>query len=194
VGVANALPIPRTLDEQADSAARKCIMYFGPGNNPRLSIGPRNQVTVDAAGKIHLIDDLDAYRNTVGMGTWNAVVKLADELREKKVKIGFFSSTPQGGGVALMRHAIIRFLTALDVDAAWYVPNPSPSVFRTTKNNHNILQGVAPPDLRLTQEAKDAFDAWISKNARRWTADGGPLAAGGIHIAFIGELFAIQVL
>ena len=29
--------------------------------------------------------------------TWNAVVKLADELREKKVKIGFFSSTPQGG-------------------------------------------------------------------------------------------------
>lgn len=29
--------------------------------------------------------------------TWNAVIKLADELREKKVKIGFFSSTPQGG-------------------------------------------------------------------------------------------------
>jgi hypothetical protein len=25
------------------------------------------------------------------------VIKLADELREKKVKIGFFSSTPQGG-------------------------------------------------------------------------------------------------
>ena len=29
--------------------------------------------------------------------TWNAVNKLADELREKKIKIGFFSSTPQGG-------------------------------------------------------------------------------------------------
>ncbi len=66
VGVAGKLPIPRTLDEQADSAARKCIMYFGPGNNPRLSIGPRNQVTVDAAGKIHLIDDLDEYKKTVG--------------------------------------------------------------------------------------------------------------------------------
>jgi len=96
-GVSGRLPIPRTLDEQADSAARKCIMYFGPGNNPRLSIGPRNQVTVDAAGKIHLLDDLDEYKRTVGKGTWNAVVKLADELREKKVKIGFFSSTPQGG-------------------------------------------------------------------------------------------------
>ena len=98
VGAQNKLPIPRTVDEQADSAARKCIMYFGPGNNPRLSIGPRNQVAVDAGGKIHLIDDIDVYRKTVGKGTWNSVIKLADELREKKIKIGFFSSTPQGGG------------------------------------------------------------------------------------------------
>lgn len=45
-GVTGKLPIVRTLDEQADSAARKCIMYFGPNNNPRLTIGPRNQVTV----------------------------------------------------------------------------------------------------------------------------------------------------
>lgn len=67
-GVSDRLPIHRTLDEQADSAARKCIMYFGPGNNPRLSIGPRNQVTVDAAGKIHLLDDLDEYKKTVGSG------------------------------------------------------------------------------------------------------------------------------
>ncbi|KAF9264756.1 trehalose synthase [Marasmius fiardii PR-910] len=186
-GVSGKLPIPRTLDEQADSAARKCIMHFGPNNNPRLTIGPRNQVTVDAAGKIHLIDDLDEYKKTVGPATWNAVNKLADELRERKIKIGFFSSTPQGGGVALMRHALIRFLTLLDVDVAWYVPNPSPSVFRTTKNNHNILQGVAAPDLRLTDEAKEAFDAWIIKNGLRWTAEDGPLAPGGVDVAFIDD-------
>jgi len=59
-------------------------------------------------------------------------------------------------------------------------------VFRTTKNNHNILQGVASPDLRLTQEQMDAFDAWILKNGLRWTAPGGPLAPGGVDIAFIG--------
>lgn len=64
--VSGRLPIPRTLDEQADSAARKCLMHFGPGNNPRLSIGPRNQVMVDAGGKIHLIDDIDVYKATVG--------------------------------------------------------------------------------------------------------------------------------
>ncbi|TFY64144.1 hypothetical protein EVG20_g6045 [Dentipellis fragilis] len=186
-GVAPRLPIPRTLDEQADSAARKCVMYFGPNNNPRLSIGPRNQVAVDSGGKIHLIDDLDQYRSTVSAATWDAVTQLADELRERKVKIGFFSSTPQGGGVALMRHALIRFLTALDVDVAWYVPNPSPSVFRTTKNNHNILQGVAPATLRLTDEAKENFDAWILKNGLRWTAEGGPLAPGGVDIAFVDD-------
>ncbi|KAG5647163.1 hypothetical protein DXG03_001118 [Asterophora parasitica] len=179
-GVSSRLPIPRTLDEQADSAARKAIMYFGPGNNPRLSIGPRNQVTVDAAGKIHLIDDLDEYKNTVGSGTWNAVIKLADELREKKIKIGFFSSTPQGGMSSLSS------APAADLFSP-YVPNPSPSVFRTTKNNHNILQGVAPPDLRLTQDAKDNFDAWILKNGLRWTAEGGPLAPGGVDIAFIDD-------
>jgi hypothetical protein len=114
IGVTGKLPLQRTLDEQADSAARKCLMNFGPGNNPRLSIGPRNQVTVDDAGRIHLIDDIEEFRKTVGprsvlsreifwspyprcSRTWNAIIKLADELREKKVKIGFFSSTPQGG-------------------------------------------------------------------------------------------------
>ena len=69
-----------------------------------------------------------------------------------------------------------------------YVPNPSPSVFRTTKNNHNILQGVADPNLRLTQEAKDNFDSWILKNGLRWTGEGGPLAPGGVDIVFIGEV------
>jgi len=61
-------------------------------------------------------------------------------------------------------------------------------VFRITKNNHNILQGVAAPDLRLTRQAQDNFDAWILKNGLRWTAEGGPLAPGGVDVAFIGML------
>lgn len=35
----NKQPLARPADEQADSAARKCVMYFGPSHNPRLSIG-----------------------------------------------------------------------------------------------------------------------------------------------------------
>jgi hypothetical protein len=38
------------------------------------------------------------------------VIKLADELREKKVKIGFFSSTPQGG-VLIVFFAMSSILT-----------------------------------------------------------------------------------
>ena len=53
-GVTGKLPVVRTLDEQADSAARKCLMYYGPNNNPRLTIGPRNQVTVSDIASVKL--------------------------------------------------------------------------------------------------------------------------------------------
>ena len=110
-GVTQKVPLQRTIDEQADSAARKCLMYYGPGNNPRLNIAARNQVAVDAGGKIHLIDDLEEYRKTVGESTWNCVIKMADELRDKKVKIGFFSSTPQGG-TSIFPGVLSRMLSA----------------------------------------------------------------------------------
>jgi len=64
--VSARLPMIRTLDEQADSAARKCLNNYGPANNPRLQIGPLNQVLVDAGGRIHLIDDIAEYKATVG--------------------------------------------------------------------------------------------------------------------------------
>ena len=65
-GVSAHLPMIRTLDEQADSAARKCISNYGASNNPRLQIGPLNQVLVDAGGQVHLIDDIAEYKATVG--------------------------------------------------------------------------------------------------------------------------------
>ncbi len=77
-------------------------MYFGPSHNPRLSIGYRNQVEVDANGRIHIIDGIEEYRKTCRDGTWNSLMKYANDLRERNMKIGFFSSTPQGGGVALV--------------------------------------------------------------------------------------------
>lgn len=98
----HAHQLPRSSFLGLDSAARKCLMFFGPNNNPRLVIGHRNEVQVDAGGKIHLIDDIEEYKKTVGKGTWNSVIKFADDLRQRNVKIGFFSSTPQGGGVALV--------------------------------------------------------------------------------------------
>lgn len=56
--------------------------------------------------------------------------------------MSFFNATAQGGGVALMRHALIRLFRLLNIDIKWYVPKPDATVFRITKNNHNLLQGA----------------------------------------------------
>ena len=59
-----------------------------------------------------------------------------------------------------------------------YVPKPKPEVFRITKTNHNILQGVAKPDERLSEEQKKTLNEWAKHNADRyWLGQGGPLAA-----------------
>lgn len=56
-----------------------------------------------------------------------------------------------------------------------YVPKPTPGVFRITKNNHNILQGVAPPGTRFTAEDRDVLRDWVQENAERyWFRKNGP--------------------
>ncbi|KAI5857205.1 hypothetical protein BZA05DRAFT_415878 [Tricharina praecox] len=176
------------VDEQADSAVRKAIIYFGPQNLPPPSIGFRNKVEVDTGGMIHLVSSLDEYKATVSDNTWNTVLHYANIMKKKKIKVAFFSATPQGGGVALMRHALIRFLKLLGIHASWYIPKPSPTVFRITKTNHNILQGVAAPDARFTQEKQDKYTEWITFNAYRyWLSRGGPLAEHGADVVVIDD-------
>jgi len=125
------------VDEQADSAAQECVMHFGPNNNPALTIAFRNQVMPDAQGAVKLVEGLGEYRATVHKGTWNTVLKYAFELKGytdghtngnpqcPPTKIAFFSATPQGGGVALMRHALVRFGDKLGVKLNWFVFIPS---------------------------------------------------------------------
>ena len=69
-----------------------------------------------------------------------------------------------------------------------YIPKPSPTVFRITKTNHNILQGVAAPQARFTPDKQDKYNDWINFNARRyWLTRGGPLAEGGADIVVIDD-------
>jgi glycosyltransferase involved in cell wall biosynthesis len=71
------------------------------------------------------------------------------------------------------------------------VPKPKPAVFRITKNNHNILQGVEKTGLRLDQKSIDILDEWARQNAERyWMAKGGPLAPrseGGADVIIIDD-------
>ena len=93
--------------------------------------------------------------------------------------------------MALMRHALIRFLRLMGVDCTWWVPKPKPEVFRITKTNHNILQGVADPEERLTEKNKDVLSDWVASNAERfWTHRGGPLAPrseGGVDVVIVDD-------
>ncbi|RSL38986.1 hypothetical protein CEP53_014410 [Fusarium sp. AF-6] len=180
----------KRVDEQADSMARKCILNFGPSLVPHLQVGYRGIVQTDAGFRVHLTT-LQNHKDTCSAATWGAMQFYANQLREKKTKIAFFSATPQGGGVALMRHALVRLSRLLGVDVTWYVPKPRPGVFRITKNQHNILQGVSHPDQRISDPEKAAITDWIEDNANRyWLSEGGPLRPpeeGGADIIFVDD-------
>ncbi|GFF43565.1 trehalose phosphorylase [Aspergillus udagawae] len=180
----------RSLDEQAESMGRKCVRLFGPENIPLLQVGFLGLVEVDTAFHVRLTD-LDDFKKTVRPRTWSAVEHWASDLKERNVKIAFFSATPQGGGVALMRHAYVRFSYSLGTDIKWYVPKPRPGVFRITKTNHNILQGVSNPGERCTEEDWEKVTDWIQENAKRyWLIPGGPLrppSEGGADVIIIDD-------
>ncbi len=92
---------------------------------------------------------------------------LAEQFAGKKLV--FFNATPQGGGVALMRHALIPLLQHLQVDAHWYVLLPRKEAFDVTKTKfHNVLQAVADKDIVLTQEDKEVYNTWIKENAEKF--------------------------
>ncbi|KAI1609378.1 trehalose synthase (Ccg-9) [Exophiala viscosa] len=178
------------VDEIADSAARKCLTFFAPTKQPRLSINYQNQVEVDLAGMIQLTT-LEQYEKSVREPTWRAVQKHIKDVKDRNLRVAFFSATPQGGGVALMRHALLRFLTQQGVNVEWFVPKPRPDVFRITKTNHNILQGAVPPDVRATDEQLGKIKEWIQENAVRfWLSGDGPLSKpedGGADVIIIDD-------
>lgn len=92
--------------------------FFGPNKAPLLQVGFRGNVEVDA-GFHAVLTRLSDYEKTVGERTWRAAMQYAEDLKKRKIKVAFFSSTPQGGGVALMRHALVRFSENLGTDIKW---------------------------------------------------------------------------
>ncbi|KJZ78742.1 hypothetical protein HIM_02133 [Hirsutella minnesotensis 3608] len=178
------------VDEQADSMARRCIVHFGPSMVPILQVGWHGAVDVAAGFRAQLCSARD-YEQSCSGASWETLTFFADRLRASKTKIAYFSSTPQGGGVALMRHSLVRFSRLLGVDVSWYVPKPRRGVFRITKNIHNILQGVSPAEQRIPKEDKEALIDWITDNAKRyWFAEGGPLrpsSEGGADVIIVDD-------
>jgi alpha,alpha-trehalose phosphorylase (configuration-retaining) len=107
---------------------------------------------------------LEDYRQTATAEDFQLVQQLARAFAGKRLV--FISATPQGGGVALMRHALIRFLRLLNIDAHWHVLLPNKDIFEITKSKfHNVLQAVASPDCELTEEEMERYQYWTEENA-----------------------------
>jgi alpha,alpha-trehalose phosphorylase (configuration-retaining) len=131
---------------------------FSSENLVNINLSDLNEV------EIAELVTLDDYKKISNPDEFALLINLAGQFKGKKMV--FISATPQGGGVALMRHALIRLYRLLGVDAHWYVLYPSKEAFDITKKKfHNILQGVATEDTVLTAEDKKIYNDWIANNA-----------------------------
>ena len=152
-----------TLEERSCSSARKCYDWgthdITPGI-PIICVGKQHLVSVDCKFTIAKLAD---YTKFTDLDIWKEILNLTNVIKNKNKSIVFFNSTPRGGGVAIIRHSMIRFLKLLGVNCRWFVMKPSPTVFDITKKKiHNVLQGVS--DIPLTKEDKDLFKEWSFSN------------------------------
>lgn len=65
-----------------------------------------------------------------------------------------------------------------------YVARPKPEVFDITKRKfHNVLQGVAPPEVRLSEYDKQMFIDWSNENVERfWLGPKGPIMTSDVIV------------
>jgi glycosyltransferase involved in cell wall biosynthesis len=161
----NALKVDRYFNAQSRTQQPQHVV-LAPYLRCISSLGYQYEVNVDF-GKVFLARLEDYEKTNLNPKAWSQVVHLSSEFRRQKLVMSFISATPQGGGVALMRHALIRFLRLLEVRTHWHVVKPSSKVFEITKHKfHNVLQGIAPAGVRLTEPDKAIFLKWSTKNAR----------------------------
>ncbi|GCE12964.1 glycosyl transferase family 1 [Tengunoibacter tsumagoiensis] len=133
--------------------------HFDANHIAETKLGPANEVLVTE------LVSLEEYRQITSARDFMRLTTLAQRFQGRRLV--FLSATPQGGGVALMRHALIRLLRLVDVDAHWHVLMPRKEAFDITKTKfHNVLQAVANREVELTAEEKLRYALWMRENAQ----------------------------
>lgn len=126
-----------------------------------------HNLKIDAKNKVHSTR-LTTMQPYYVKDTENIFYKLgsaADTFKARKKKAIFINATPRGGGVAIMRHAMMRLYDLQNLHISWHVLQPNQEAFVITKKKfHNVLQGVNPPDVYLTNEDKKIYNTWIKQN------------------------------
>lgn len=91
---------------------------FAPDGQLRLDIGLHNNVRPDLEGRAAFAT-LQQYMADASKETKHVSEIYATIVKERKKSIAFFSATPRGGGVALMRHSLLRYFCLLEVSSSW---------------------------------------------------------------------------
>ncbi len=131
---------------------------FDQNDLVKMMIKENNEVNV---AELVLLKD---YQNISNPDEFKLLLDLAARFKDKKIV--FINATPRGGGVALMRHALIRLYRLLGINAHWHILRPDKAAFNITKTKfHNILQAVADKDTILDENDIAVYDAWIEENA-----------------------------
>jgi alpha,alpha-trehalose phosphorylase (configuration-retaining) len=108
---------------------------------------------------------LSDYKKIATPHEFTMLKHLAGTFKKRKLNMIFINATAQGGGVAIMRHTMIRLYRLLGLDIHWYVLQPNAAVFEITKRKfHNILQGVAATGIEWTKKDHALYNLWIQEN------------------------------
>jgi glycosyltransferase involved in cell wall biosynthesis len=159
------VPFVSLLDGSTDDPLQAAIHLAGLASSrfnqegvPRVALGSANRVLVH-----NFFTRADYERIAT-----EQEIKLLEQFAERLAarQIVFISATPQGGGVALMRHGMVRLFHAFNIDVRWHVLRENADAFDITKTKfHNVLQAVAAPDVELTDADKVLFTTWSRENA-----------------------------
>lgn len=145
-------------DKSAKSIAQKIQTFFDENNLIKINLLKNNEA------EVAFLTDLDEYQNTCTKNEFEDLLKYAKKLKDKRII--FISATAQGGGVALMRHALIRLFKLLKINASWHILKEKTEAFDITKRKfHNVLQGVSDPNIDFTNQDIGIYNSWIKENA-----------------------------
>lgn len=105
------------------------------------------KVKMDASRRVvpQFLTRLESYGDPREISATNEefdrLVHEAHRFKQLDNSMVFLNSTGQGGGVALMLHAMVRLMSLLDCPVHWHVLLVSHDIFKITKMKfHNVLR------------------------------------------------------
>ena len=150
--------LSQAYDRVVQGNADYVASLFNTDNSFTAKVGGNGEVLV-----LPFIS-LKYYEANSKSGDFNKLLDLSEKFKGRS--ISFISATAQGGGVALMRHGLVRLYRALGVAVSWHILASDEQVFEITKDKfHNVLQGVSKGP-GLTKSDIAVYEHWIAKNAK----------------------------